>query len=637
MANSPAFTAPVTYNDQQIKDAIAAAKAQGYTDAQIAQGAAANFGVSPDRISSLMAPAPAGSFTTPSWVANAKQTIGTNVVPVYPMKTVHGGNQAENTDAAPIGYKYDNGKSEYVYLDLAGQPTGKVENRGTGLLGNVTDMAKTVAPLALAALGANYLPGLLNGSELAAAAGLDTAAANTLTTTLGSGGDFLGIGSSLTPAAIESGLATSGYGLNLSALNSGLFNPALVGTGAVLSTADLVSGVTGADTAAVADAAAKAKAAADAAAATDAAAKAKAAADAAAAAGTADAAAKAKIAADAAAAAKVATDAAGTGTILKTVLDTGKDVLKTVTDTGTGADLLKSVFNTGAGLLQGQSAVDAAKIQADAIKEAAKTAADAAKFKPVGVTTAFGKSNFGYDANGNLISAGYELTPELAAQRDAILKAAGTTGMDWMKNTQTAGQGLFNLGQGYIAKTPEQAAADWMAAQQKVLQPAQDTAYARMQQNLANTGRGGLSIAQGGDMGAANPEAQAYYNALAQQNNQLAASAQAEGRAATTFGQGLMSGGLDLVSQGYNPYKTQFGTAQSVEQAGQNALDISTVMAGRAATAGANAGQTLYRGGTEAANATLEANAYNPYASLLAGGAKAPTIADFLNTWINKV
>ena len=710
MPNSAAFTAPTTYSDQQIKDAITAARAQGYTDAQIMQGASANFNVSPERVSSLFSSIPnsvsAEAFKTPSWVANAKQTIGTGVVPVYPMKTVHGGNQAEDTSAAPIGYKYDNGKSEYVYLDLAGQPTGKVENRGSGIGSQILDMGKTVAPLALAALGANYLPGLLGGADV-------------------------GIGSSLTPAAIESGLGTAGYGTNLSALNSGLFNAATVGSGALGTVADLVNGLSGAELAASADldtaaantltstletitpaATALTPAALESLAGTAGYGTNASAIQAALAAGIDPAIVGSGALAGAGAGGLLTggatnaltnlmgggaldTSTLGMGDILATgagagagviptvgiggalaglmgsnVVDTAslglgdalttaagagagtvggttladllsgaggtiKDVLKTVNGTsGTG---LSNLLTTGAGLLQGKSDVDAAKTQADAITKAAQIAADAAKFKPVGVTTAFGSSNFGYDANGNLTSAGYQLTPELAAQRDAIMKAAGTTGMDWMKNTQTAGQGLFNLGQGYVAKTPEQAAAEWMAAQQKVLQPAQDTAYARMQQNLANTGRGGLSIAQGTGMGAANPEAQAYYNALMQQNNELAAAGQAEGRAATTFGQGFMTGGLDLVSQGYNPYKTQFGTAQSVEQAGQNALDIGSALGGRAATAGANAGQTLYQGGTEAANATLEANAYNPYASLLAGGAKAPTIADFLNTWINKV
>ena len=662
MANSSAFTAPVTYNDQQIKDAIAAAKAQGYTDAQIAQGAAANFGVSPDRISSLMAPAPAGSFTTPSWVANAKQTIGTGVVPVYPMRTVHGGGQAEDTSAAPIGYKYDNGKSEYVYLDLAGKPTGKVENRGTGLLGNVTDMAKTVAPLALAALGANYLPGLLGaegggglleaavggggagtsigemvasglapgsagaygaasglltGDALAAAAGLSGTAATTLASTLGTGA-----GTSINEM-IASGTAPGSVGAQ-GAASGALTGDALaaaqgVGTGGLLTTIPPVVPPAVEPTVLP----------------------------------PVDITTPALVPPIVPSVVPPVVVPTGIPPIIPVPLGVsptatpgtspppdvgppGTNVPPATTDTNL-LTLIQSLLKGGAGLLQGNSAKEAAQIQADAITAAAKTAADAAKFKPVGVTTAFGKSNFGYDANGNLISAGYELPPELAAQRDAILKAAGTTGMDWMKNTQTAGQGLFNLGQGYVAKTPEEAAAEWMAAQQKVLQPAQDTAYARMQQNLANTGRGGLSIAQGTGMGAANPEAQAYYNALAQQNNQLAASAQAEGRAATTFGQGLMTGGLDLVSQGYNPYKTQFGTAQSVEQAGQNALDIGSALGGRAATAGANAGQTLYQGGVNAANVSAPANAYNPYASLLAGAAGNPTITDYLNKWITGV
>lgn len=614
-----------------------------------------------------MAPAAqTGPFVEPSWVANAKQTIGTGVVPVYPMRTVHGGNQAEDTSAAPIGYKYDNGKSEYVYLDLAGQPTGKVENRGSGIFSQVTDMAKTVAPLALAALGANYLPGLLEGAAGGGGGGLLEAA-------VGGGGAGTSIGemvaSGLAPGSAGAYGAASGLltGADLAAAAglSGTAATALtstLGTGAgqVLNAADIAS-MGGADIGALSNTAATnlASSVAGSVPALTAAAGAGGLLTGAApsvnemvASGTAPGAAGATGAA--AGALTPAELAAATGTVTSGSLLSGlsnPSLLSSITGglsslvssaipaltTGGLGSLVTAALPTIAGVMSGNSAVDAAKIQADAIKEAAKTAADAAKFKPVGVTTAFGSSNFGYDANGNLTSAGYNLTPELAAQRDAILKAAGTTGMDWMKNTQTAGQGLFNLGQGYIAKTPEQAAADWMAAQQKVLQPAQDTAYARMQQNLANTGRGGLSIAQGGDMGAANPEAQAYYNALMQQNNQLAASAQAEGRAATTFGQGLMSGGLDLVSQGYNPYKTQFGTAQSVEQAGQNALDIGSALGGRAATAGANAGQTLFQGGVGAANAAAPGNAYNPYASLLAGAAKSPTITDFLNKWINGV
>lgn len=282
--------------------------------------------------------------------------------------------------------------------------------------------------------------------------------------------------------------------------------------------------------------------------------------------------------------------------------------------------MLPLLLSAGASLLggamQSNSNKQAAETQARAQTEAARIAADAQRFRPVGVTTAFGKSNFGTDAQGNLTSAGYTLSPELAAQRDAFLAQAGGSGMNMIQQGQQAGQGLFNLGQGYLATSPEQAAQSWMQKQQQLLAPSNDQAYARMQQNLQNTGRGGLSIAQGGSLGAANPEAQAYYNALAQQNAGLATQAQAEGRAQTQFGQGLLGSGIDLTSQAYNPYKTQFGLAQSLETAGQGALTLGSELGGRAATAGANVGDTLYAGMKPSA-ATLAANQYNPWSTAL--------------------
>ena len=279
---------------------------------------------------------------------------------------------------------------------------------------------------------------------------------------------------------------------------------------------------------------------------------------------------------------------------------------------GAGASLI-------GGSMQSSSNRDAANTQAAAQLEAARIAADAQRFRPVGVTTAFGKSNFGTDAAGNLTSAGYTLSPEMAAQRDAFLKQAGGSGMDFARQGGEAGQGLFNLGQGYLATSPQQAAQDWMKTQQQLLQPGQDQAYAKLQQNLQNTGRGGLAIAQGGMLGAANPEAQAYYNALAQRDLGLASQAQQEGRAATQFGQGLLGAGIDLTSQAYNPYKTQFGLAQSLETAGQGALDIGSALGGRAAQAGANVGQTLYSGGTAAAASQAAANKINPWADAIGG------------------
>ena len=49
------------------------------------------------------------------------------------------------------------------------------------------------------------------------------------------------------------------------------------------------------------------------------------------------------------------------------------------------------------GFLGGQSSSNAANTSAQAQLEAARIAADAARFRPVGVTTRFGASNFGFD------------------------------------------------------------------------------------------------------------------------------------------------------------------------------------------------------------------------------------------------
>jgi len=278
------------------------------------------------------------------------------------------------------------------------------------------------------------------------------------------------------------------------------------------------------------------------------------------------------------------------------------------------------------GLFGGSSAKKAAQTQADAQLEAARIAADAQRFRPVGVTTRFGSSNFQTDAQGNLIGAGYTVSPEVAAMRDRLLSEAGMGGMQTAEEAQAAQQQLFNLGQQYLAESPEQAAQQYMAQQQALLQPARERAQAGLTQNLFNTGRGGVAVSQGGMMGAANPEQQALLNAQALQDLTLASQAQEQGRAQTTFGAGLFGTGLDLASAGYNPLKTQFGLAQSFEGAGQDALNLGAQLGGQAAQAGANVGNTLYKGGTSAAEAMASANRYSPLGATFAGAASNPAL-----------
>jgi hypothetical protein len=290
------------------------------------------------------------------------------------------------------------------------------------------------------------------------------------------------------------------------------------------------------------------------------------------------------------------------------------------------------------GVLGGNAAQDAAQTQSAAQLESARIAAEAQRFKPVGVTTAFGSSNFGFGPDGNLNSAGYNLSPALAAQRDAFLSQAQNQGMNFANQAGQAGQGLFNLGQGYLAQTPEQAGQQYINSQQALLAPGQEQQLAGIRNNQFQRGTSGLAVGatDAGGMGASNPELQAYYNSLQNTNLNLAARAQDQGRAQTSFGQGLLGGGIDLMSQGYNPYKTQFGLGQSLEGAGQGAFDLSSTLGGRSAAAGANVGKTLATGGNNAANSMFKANSFSPFGDAFSGAAKNPDFSAGIARLFNK-
>ena len=286
------------------------------------------------------------------------------------------------------------------------------------------------------------------------------------------------------------------------------------------------------------------------------------------------------------------------------------------------------------GILGGNAAEDAAQTSANAQMQAAQMAAEAQKFRPVGVTTRFGSSNFQMSPEGYLQSAGYDVSPEVAAMRDRLLTQAGGAGMQAGEQAQAAQQQLFGLGQQYLAQSPQEAAQQWMQSQQALLQPGRERAQAGLTQNLFNTGRGGLAVAQGGAMGAANPEQQALLNAQMMQDMQLAAQAQEQGRAQTTFGAGLFGTGLDLASAGYNPVKTQFGLAQGLESAGQNALTLGTNLGGQQVQAGANVGNTLFKGGMGAAEAMQASNAYSPFGAALTGLSGNKQFTQGVSNWM---
>jgi len=296
-------------------------------------------------------------------------------------------------------------------------------------------------------------------------------------------------------------------------------------------------------------------------------------------------------------------------------------------------------FAFAGSLVQGQATKSAAGTAAAAQLEAARIAADAAKFRPVGVTTRYGGSNFQFSPTGDLVGAGYEVSPELRAYQDQLRGLTEQQLQQGLMSPQQyapltgAATGLFNLGQQYLAETPEQTAQKYMLSQQNLLAPTRERQLAELRNRTFQTGREGLSIGgtglrPGGGLGlsATNPEMEAYYNALAQQDAQLAAQAEEAGQRRTAFGAGLFGSGSQLLGQyqagqsgALSPFQTSLGLGGTIEQMGQSPLDISAALAGRSATAGANVGRYLLEGGMGAAKTMQPANALSPFATAISG------------------
>ena len=383
---------------------------------------------------------------------------------------------------------------------------------------------------------------------------------------------------------------------------------------------------------------------------------------------------------------------------------------------GGGASLLGGLFG-------GSSAKRAAQIQADSQLKAAQLAAEESRFRPVGVTTRFGQSNFQFDpTTGRLSGANYSLDPGLRGMQDRFMGLAGggltqaEQAQGQFAPLQGAAQGLFNIGQQYLsqpadqrlggiasqylgeqpeaqaltslgrqylAQSPEEAAQQFMTSQQNLLAPSRERQLAGLRTDLFNTGRGGLSVGAtglrpGGGEGlkAANPEMEAYFNALAQQDAALATQAQQAGQQRAEFGAGLITKGealgqgrygfgadmlgrqlgmeqqrtlfgADLYRTGGNlgnqnyalqsaalgPYQSYLQGATGLENLGQQPLEMGSSLGRNVAnTTGANA---LYGGGINAAQTMGMANAYNPFATALTGFSRSPELTRAASNMFN--
>lgn len=298
------------------------------------------------------------------------------------------------------------------------------------------------------------------------------------------------------------------------------------------------------------------------------------------------------------------------------------------------------------GAMQADATRSAAQESARAQLESARLAAEAAKFRPVGVTTRYGTSQFQFDPSGYLTGAGYTVSPELKAYQDRLqaltggaLTQAEMAGQQYAPLQQGA-QGLFGLGQQYLQQSPQQVAAQYIQQQQDLLAPSRERQYAQLQNQLFQTGRGGLSVGAtglrpsgAGGLGATSPEMEAYYNALAQQDLQLASQAQQAGQQNVAFGAGLLGSGAGLMGQyqagqvgALSPFTSYLGAGSTIESLGQQPLTLGSALGGRSAEAGAGVGRSLLLGGMGAAQ-TLQSAAGSDFGTALMNLGKSPEFA----------
>lgn len=209
---------------------------------------------------------------------------------------------------------------------------------------------------------------------------------------------------------------------------------------------------------------------------------------------------------------------------------------------------------------------------------------------------AIGQGLLGRPINQQILDiARQQLQPSDATE--AALKAASRRLLAQQSNQQltdiaraqlgqpTGAQALMGLGAQYVAQSPQETAQQYMARQQELLAPTRERQYAQLQNQLFQTGRGGLAVGATGarpsgaaGLGATTPETEAYYNALAQQDAALAAQAQQAGQQQAQFGAGLLSAGQAL-GQGQIGFGADLLARQQAQEAQR--LGLAATLAGQ--------------------------------------------------------
>lgn len=258
----------------------------------------------------------------------------------------------------------------------------------------------------------------------------------------------------------------------------------------------------------------------------------------------------------------------------------------------------------------------AAETAAQQQAEAARLAAYASAFRPVGMTTRFGTSQFTTETDPVtglpvVTSAGYAVDPALKAIQDRLMGLTGGA-VETAEQAQMAAQplgeaagGLFNLGLGYLAESPEALRQRFYNQQQALLDPTRQREEERLASSVFGRGRAGLNV---GTMG--QPELFSLAQARREQDLALAAQAEQQAQQQLGFGANLFGTGASLLGQQYGipgqalaPLQSYLGTVGTIEDLGLQPFNLGMQLGG-AVTQGGQAGGSLLGAGLSQAAQT---------------------------------
>lgn len=252
--------------------------------------------------------------------------------------------------------------------------------------------------------------------------------------------------------------------------------------------------------------------------------------------------------------------------------------------------------------------------QSSSLMSAASTAADMAKFTPYGITNNFGSS----DTSGNT-----KLNERFQSQFDTLYgqsnDALARAGLAYGQTAPMAGSAarMFELGQGYLATSPQEQAAKYYQDQMNLLTASRESDLANTESRLQARGRLGLAVGgTSNGMMAANPELAALYNARRQQELGLASQATLGGQQYAQFGANMIGTGgktlqdmYGIQAAAYDPYKQAMAGMQNLQGEVQKNAVFGADLGQKRAVAGAQAGQLYQQGATAAAEAAYRAQA----------------------------